>query len=112
MAASWALGPSFGKRESTFPSGAIYGLPQAFSGVILIFFSIGITTLIPSSGLFTCILPRSQTILVGDFISFMPAGTVPVHLGPVIKNVSASVPVVLLPGDEKIFVNASSMGKR
>ena len=70
----------------------------------------GATTSWPSSRLFTCVLPRIQTILVGAFICCMPAGTAPVHPGPLMRYVAREVPVVRFPGDAKTFVYASIIG--
>ena len=56
--------------------------------------------------------PRSQTMAVGDFSSFMPAGTVPFQPGPVMRKVCFAPPVVREPGTSNTSVQPLSMGRR
>src|SRR5215468_7769641 len=56
--------------------------------------------------------PSTHTMPVGALYSVTPAGSVPVHPGPVIAYFCALVPVVRLPGSWNTLVQPSSIGNR
>ncbi|MNS77247.1 hypothetical protein D3C72_1108250 [compost metagenome] len=59
-----------------------------------------------------CVRPISQTMAVGERISFTPLGSVPCQSGPTMANAPRLVPVVRLPGDANTLVHASISGIR